>query len=142
MFIKKKYRFSDWLNVIKVVDANLCSDYKIDYLVRKTDLVTMVNPHELAGDFYRLLCVLCILFGYLYANTTPDYVGFSDLYTLMKGSPKEINMPGLSDRHLLVFNKLEQLNSTGELINWEKVLGADLFKELNLTKLYINAENM
>ncbi len=86
--------------------------------MRATDLETSVNPYELVGDFYRLLCVLCMLFGYAYADTKPDDSGFCDLFALMKGTPTEVRMPGSTDKSLIVFSKLAQLKSTGRLINW------------------------
>lgn len=64
LFVQSKMKFEDWFNfeLIEVDDSNESGVEKI-VSIKQNGKVYAINPHELAGDFFRLICVLTIAFG-------------------------------------------------------------------------------
>ena len=64
LFVQSKIKFEDWFN-FELIEVDESNEFGVEKKVsiKQNDKLYMMNPHELAGDFFRLICVLTIAFG-------------------------------------------------------------------------------
>lgn len=128
---KKDRSIKDWLN-FEIVDDNKYSDYAVEErcVIKKDGNEIFVHPHALAGDFFRLVCVLNLAFGIIsngshYAKgcNSLNSRDINDFYTLMFGEIGNNIINGLSLECLITLRNIPHMDNPGNgtLINWKKV---------------------
>lgn len=127
----KRRSLKDWLN-FKIVKDKTLSDYGVEHrcVIKNNDSELYVHPHALAGDFFRLVCVLNLAFGiisngshYKKGCNTLNARDINDFYTLMFGDIGSNIIDGLSLESMITLRNITRLNVPGNglLINWKKV---------------------
>ncbi|MBR3349710.1 MAG: hypothetical protein IKG55_06505 [Solobacterium sp.] len=113
LFTKKRYSFREWMN-FNVDETNEGS-------LRDLSNATL-KPAELAGDLFRMICVLTLITKFVNENRTPEAMDFRDLNLLMSADASFMEIESFSDEVNGMLRQLSASGSTGRLIMWKKVL--------------------
>ncbi len=111
-------------------------------------MIGYVNPCELAGDCFRLVCVITIALGII--TNSPertdrsnrlDRMDINDFYILMYEEVGDA-IKALSLDCMITLKKMRIIKSTGDLINWENFWGMYPFSLIDISPvLSAKAEN-
>lgn len=144
LFVQSKMKFEDWFNfeLIAVDERNKSGVEKI-VSIKQNDKVYVINPHELAGDFFRLICVLTIAFGKItnVKNEKERSIGLEDMdrndfYVLMYQKNIDDAIKAFSFDSMIVLQKIRKLGSCGRWINWENVWNTDPFNRIDISQVF------
>lgn len=144
LFVQSKMKFEDWFNfeLIEVDDSNESGVEKI-VSIKQNGKVYAINPHELAGDFFRLICVLTIAFGKI-TNVKKEKersIGLEDIdrndfYVLMYQENIDDVIRAFSFDSMIVLQKIRKLGSCGRWINWKNVWNTYPFNRIDISKVF------
>ena len=137
-------KFEDWFNfeLIEVDDSNESGVEKI-VSIKQNGKVYAINPHELAGDFFRLICVLTIAFGKI-TNVKKEKersIGLEDMdrndfYVLMYQENIDDAIRAFSFDSMIVLQKIRKLRSCGRWINWKNVWNTYPFNRIDISQVF------
>ena len=130
LFNKSKIRFDDWLN-FEIFDEKELIPYGVEKICgvkNKNGKILYIKPQWLAGDFFRLICVLTIALGFISNSAERDKKSIvldirdkKDFYLLMYGENIVDFIVALSYESMITLGKIGKMDSKGVLIDWEKV---------------------
>lgn len=69
LFVKTNRTFADWCN-FELLKDDECRVFGVDRIIgfEKNEKVYYIQPQEIAGDFFRLICVLTLALGIITNN--------------------------------------------------------------------------
>ena len=149
LFSRRSYKFEDWMEVEVIRCQDLLSYGAEKKCIHKRDEKWLCNPLELAGDFFRLICVLTIAMG-IVSNAYDergktgirlDEMDRFDFNVLMHGVIVHDAIKAIPFESMIILQKLNKIGSRGKLINWEKVWDCYPMNEIqstSLSKIYRN----
>lgn len=145
LFIASKSKFDEWFNFELFEDKLLCQ-YGVDKIcgVKGEDgKIVCIYPDELAGDCFRLVCVLTIALG-LISNSPVKTINSiqlhtmdrNDFYVLMYGEQIGGAINAISFDSMITLQKMSKMKSEGCLINWENVWKMYPFNMVNISSVF------
>lgn len=145
LFIARKSKFDEWFNFELFEDKLLCQ-YGVDKIcgVKGEDGgIEYVYPAELAGDCFRLVCVLTIALGLISNSPVKtiesiqlDTMDRNDFYVLMYGEQIVDAIKAISFDSMITLQKMSKIKSKGRLINWENVWKMYPFNMVNISPVF------
>ncbi len=148
IFVDQKIKFSDWF-YFELSEATECQEFGVEKIicVSKNEKIYLISPQELAGDFFRLICVLTLAFGYIANQPTEEERSINlnttegqEFYVLMFEENIQNAINVFSFDSMLVLHKLSKLSSCGKWINWENVWNSYPLNRINIIH-YLEVES-
>lgn len=129
LFVKRRMKFIDWFR-FEISEPNERDKIGVKKVItaRKESKRILVPPQQMAGDFFRLLCVLTLGLGII-TNSPSEEEGSiplnpqdrRDFYVLMYEREIDYIIDAFSLESIIVLPKLSAMGSDGCLIIWENV---------------------
>ena len=144
LFVQSKIKFEDWFN-FELIEVDESNEFGVEKKVsiKQNDKLYMMNPHELAGDFFRLICVLTIAFGIItnVKKEEENSIGLEDIdrkdfYVLMYQKNIDDAINAFSFESMIVLKIIRKLGSRGRCINWENVWNTYPFNRINISQVF------
>ena len=145
LFIKSKNKFDEWF-VFEVFEEQILYQYGVDKIcgVKNEDgKILYINPYELAGDCFRLICVLTIALGLITNSSIEseetielDFRDKNDFFVLMYGECIEDAIKAFSFDSMITLKKMSKMKSEGCLINWENVWKTYPFNKIDISPVF------
>ena len=144
LFIDSKNKFDEWFN-FELFEEKLFCQYGVDKIcgVKEDEKILYINPDELAGDCFRLICVLTIALG-LISNSRVKTINSiqlgamdrKDFYVLMYEEQIGDAINSISFDSMITLQKMNKMKSEGRLINWENVWKMYPFNMVNIFPVF------
>lgn len=151
LFVNSKNRFDEWFVFELFEEEKLCQYgvEKICGVKGEEGKILYINPSELAGDCFRLVCVLTIALG-LITNSLEkstnsislDATDRKDFFVLMYEECNGVEIKAFSFDCMITLQKMSKMKSNGRLINWENVWRTYPFNIIDLTSVFEEKENI
>lgn len=144
LFVQSNMKFEDWFNfeLIEVDERNGFGVEKMVSIKQKVKAYA-INPYEIAGDFFRLICVLTIAFGKItnVKNEKERSIGLEDMdrndfYVLMYQKSIDDAIRAFSFDSMIVLQKIRKLGSYGRWINWKNVWNTYPFNRIDISQVF------
>lgn len=145
LFMSSKNKFIEWFN-FELFEEGALKQYGVDKIcgVQNDDgKILYVNPSELAGDCFRLVCVLTIAFGLLPNSPNReeksiklDVQDKNDFFVLMYEECIGNAIKAISFDSMIVLQKMGKMESVGRLINWKKVWECYPFNIIDISPVF------
>lgn len=145
LFIASKIKFVEWFNFELFEEKSLCK-YGVDKIcgVKAEDgRILYINPYELAGDCFRLVCVLTIALGLIsnigvkpIKTIKLDTMDKNDFYVLMHEEQIGDAIKAISFESMITLQKMSKMKSEGRLINWKNVWKMYPFNMVNISPVF------
>lgn len=146
VFIKGKNRFEEWFAFELFEDEALCR-YGVDKIcgVKGEDgKIYYIDPRELAGDGFRLICVLTVALGLITNSPVKsinsivlDVMDRNDFFVLMYEECIGDMINAFSFESMITLGKMSKMKSSGCLINWENVWKTYPFNIIDISPVFI-----
>lgn len=130
LFISSKNRFDEWF-AFELFEEEILCQYGVDKIcgVKSEDgKILYINPDELAGDCFRLVCVLTVALGLITNSSVKsinsivlDVMDRNDFFVLMYEECIVDAIKAFSFDSMITLQKMSKMKSDGRLINWENV---------------------
>ena len=139
IFTEQKVKFADWFR-FDLLEVDGCSEVGIDRIVgiKENESVYLVQPQQIAGDFFRLISVLTLALGIITNHPTEkeksivlDMEDRNDFNVLIYKKEIEDAIKAFSFDSMSVLQKLSKTSSNGCWINWENVWNSYPFNKIN-----------
>lgn len=144
LFIASKSKFDEWFN-FELFEEKLLCQYGVDKIcgVKEDGKIMYISPDELAGDCFRLVCVLTIALG-LISNSRDKTINSiqlyamdrTDFYVLMYEEQIGDAINAISFDSMITLQKMNKMKSEGRLINWENVWKMYPFNRVNISPVF------
>lgn len=140
LFQMKNTSFARWMN-FNFLETKEYKEYGVDKIicVLKDNNAYFIHSKELAGDFFRLLCVLTLAFGIVTNDPSEKEKSIdlgvldrNDFYVLMFEECIEDAIKAISFDSMMVLNKLSKISSCGRWINWDNVWNSYPLNRINI----------
>ena len=145
LFIASKSKFDEWFN-FELFEEKLLCQYgvvKICGVKGEDGEKRYINPYELAGDCFRLVCVLTIALGLISNSRVKtinsiqlDTMDRNDFYVLMYEEQIGDAINAISFDSMITLQKMSKMKSEGRLINWENVWKMYPFNMVNISPVF------
>lgn len=145
LFINSKNRFDEWF-AFELFEEEILCQYGVDKIcgVKSEDgKILYINPGELAGDCFRLVCVLTVALGLITNSSVKsinsivlDVMDRNDFFVLMYEECIADAIKAFSFDSMITLQKMSKMKSDGRLINWENVWKTYPFNIIDISPVF------
>lgn len=145
LFINSKNRFDEWF-AFELFEEEILCQYGVDKIcgVKSEDgKILYINPDELAGDCFRLVCVLTVALGLITNSSVKsinsivlDVMDRNDFFVLMYEECIADAIKAFSFDSMITLQKMSKMKSDGRLINWENVWKTYPFNIIDISPVF------